>query len=190
MYDFIVSNKDVLEIIIQALVAIGTCGAVIVSLLLANSQKKLKLTISFSNMKTTGKKNPYANDDIIDKEFVTLSIHNNGARPAILQSTNFFFDFKRKDKQISLILPFDMDFYSYPRTISWGETKQVFLLKYDEFLKDIVSDEEDFKNMHKFEAYYVAGTGEKIRAKIYKQHRENIIKDAKALMKKTNSRSE
>jgi len=174
----------ILEIVIQVLVALGTCGAVGVSLWLASSQKKLNISISLSIMRMFGEKNPYLQDDIVGKDFVVLSIHNHGTRPAILQSTNFTIDFKRKDNQMVLAIPSDMLISPYPRTLGWGESTAVALNKYEEFLEHIVSDEKNYKNLHKFEVYYFAGTGEKVRAKIHKRVRQDIIKAAKELKEK------
>lgn len=184
MYNFIISHKDFIELIIQFLVAIGTCSAVIVSLFVSTRQNRLKAVASVSIMKLIGGDKSYLvkSERFTGNEFVTLCIKNKGTRPLILQSTNFYFDFKRKDKTRLLILPHDMDLYKNPITLNQGETRSIILISYENFLTEIVSNIENYKNIKKLKTIYIAGTGETINAKIDKDALSRIIKDASLLV--------
>jgi hypothetical protein len=189
MYDFILNNKDVLDIVIQFFVAVGTIGAV----WLATTQGKLKLSIDFSIsiVADEGNKGLYivTSKRFSGKRFVVFTIRNKGTRPVILQGASFYYNFKREDKAFEMITPFDMKLYSYPRIAGWGEAVPVILQPYEELIKYIAFDEENYRNVHKFRAYFIAGTGERIYAKIHKETRDMIIKDVEAYIKKVSSRT-
>ncbi len=184
MYNFIISYKDFIELIIQLLVAIGTCSAVIVSLFVSTRQNRLKAVASVSIMKLIGGDKSYLvkSERLMGNELVTLCIKNKGSRPLILQSTSFYFDFKRKDKTRLLILPYDTDLYKNPITLNQGETRSIILISYENFLAEIVSDIENYKNIKKLKTIYIAGTGEKINAKIDNDALSRIIKDTSSLI--------
>jgi len=165
-------DYKILEIVIQALVALGTLGAVIVALILSRSANKLKLKISFSIKSIYGMPGIDSN-----QEFAVLHVSNRGNRPAILHYTEFWMSFGKKDK-VLLCHPLDVKWGKvYPIKLNFGESDSVCLSKYDEFITSITKDDCIYKNIHKIKFIYWSATGEKIYADIDKATRDRLIQD-------------
>ena len=185
-YNAIVNNKDFLDVILQFFTVLGTVGAVIVSLVLSARKEKPRLSASLSivgiNQNIYGKyciQRPLLKNVDTSKLYLMVYIRNVGNRSITIQNTSFYMDLKIPNKKFLFnALDAAWDPKKYPRTLMDSTSSEFILQKYDDFLNDVISAENMYKNLKNIKIFIISEAGITYKVKIHKKLLSEIINDA------------
>lgn len=185
-YNAIVNNKDFLDVILQFFTVLGTVGAVIVSLVLSARKEKPRLSASLSivgiNQNIYGKyciQRPLLKNVDTSKLYLMVYIRNVGNRSITIQNTSFYMDLKIPNKKFLFnALDAAWNPKKYPRTLMDSTSSEFILQKYDDFLNDVISAENMYKNLKNIKIFITSEAGITYKVKIHKKLLSEIINDA------------